>query len=78
MNNLSSSRESEEMKKETIPEIVEIQEKPEIDVQSIINQCNTFLSSLESTYNIRSIKELHDSIIHVNSAKRCLENINLN
>ena len=75
MNNLSSSRIEE--KKEFI-ELEEIQEKPKIDVQSIITQCNIFLSSLESTYNIRSIKELHDSIIHVSSAKRCLENINLN
>lgn len=75
MNNLSSSRIEE---KKEASEILEIQERPKIDVQSIINQCNIFLSSLESTYNTRSIKELHDSIIHVSSAKKCLENINLN
>ena len=75
MNNLSSSR-IEEKKK--FIELEESTEKPEIDIKRILNDCNTFLSSLESTYNIRSIKELHDSIIHVSSAKRCLENINLN
>ena len=76
MNNLSSSRESEEIKKEEVVE--EIQLKAEIDMKPIIEQCNTFLLSIEETYNKRTLKELHDAMIHVMSAKRCLDNINLN
>ena len=76
MNNLSSSRESEEIKKEEIVE--EIQLKEEINMKPIIEQCNMFLLSIEETYNKRTLKELHDAIIHVMSAKRCLEYINLN
>lgn len=74
MDNLSSSR--EEIKKEEIVE--EVQLKEEINMKPIIEQCNTFLASIEETYNVRSIKELHDAIIHVISAKKCLEYINLN
>ena len=74
MDNLSSSR--EEIKKEEIVE--EVQLKEEINMKPIIEQCNTFLLSIEETYNVRSIKELHDAIIHVTSAKKCLEYINLN
>lgn len=74
MDNLSSSR--EEIKKEKIVE--EVQLKEEINMKPIIEQCNTFLLSIEETYNVRSIKELHDAIIHVTSAKKCLEYINLN
>lgn len=74
MNNLSSSR--EEIKKEKIVE--EVQLKEEINMKPIIEQCNTFLLSIEETYNKRTLKELHDAMIHVMSAKRCLENINLN
>ena len=76
MDNLSSSRESEEIKKEEIVE--EIQLKEEINMKPIIEQCNTFLLSIEETYNKRTLKELHDAIIHVTSAKKCLEYINLN
>ena len=76
MNNLSSSRESEEIKKEEIVE--EIQLKEEINMKPIIEQCNTFLLSIEEIYNKRTLKELHDAMIHVMSAKRCLDNINLN
>ena len=76
MNNLSSSRESEEIKKEEIVE--EIQLKEEINMKPIIEQCNTFLLSIEEIYNKRTLKELHDAMIHVMSAKRCLNNINLN
>ena len=75
MNNLSSSRESEEIKREEVVE--EIQLKEEINMKPIIEQCNTFLLSIEETYNKRTLKELHDAIIHVTSAKRCLDNINL-
>lgn len=78
MNNLSSSRESEEIKIEKVIEEVVIEEKVEIDMKPIINQCNQFLLSIEQTYDKRSFKELHDAMIHVISAKRCLENINLN
>ena len=74
MDNLSSSR--EEIKREEIVE--EIQLKKEINMKPIIEQCNTFLLSLEETYNKRTLKELHDAIIHVTSAKKCLEYINLN
>ena len=77
MDNLSSSRESEEIKKEEVVE-QEIQLKEEINMKPIIEQCDTFLLSIEETYNARSIKELHDAIIHVTSAKKCLEYINLN
>ena len=75
MNNLSSSRESEEIKREEVVE--EIQLKEEINMKPIIEQCNTFLLSIEETYNKRTLKELHDAMIHVMSAKRCLDNINL-
>lgn len=75
MNNLSSSR--EEIKKEIIENVI-VEEKIEIDMKPIINQCNQFLLSIETTYDKRSFKELHDAMIHVMSAKRCLENINLN
>lgn len=78
MDNLSSSRESIEEKKEMLDIVNNIEEKGEINLQPIIEQCNTFLASIEETYNVRSIKELHDAIIHVISAKRCLDNINLN
>ena len=78
MDNLSSSRESIEEKKEMLDIVNNIEEKGEINLQPIIEQCNTFLASIEETYNVRSIKELHDAIIHVTSAKRCLDNINLN
>ena len=74
MDNLSSSR--EEIKKEKIVE--EVQLKEEINMKPIIEQCNTFLLSIEETYNKRTLKELHDAMIHVMSAKRCLDNINLN
>ena len=74
MDNLSSSR--EEIKKEEIVE--EVQLKEEINMKPIIEQCNTFLLSIEKTYNKRTLKELHDAMIHVMSAKRCLDNINLN
>lgn len=74
MNKLSSSR--EEIKREEIVE--EIQLKEEINMKPIIEQCNTFLLSIEETYNKRTLKELHDAIIHVTSAKKCLEYINLN
>lgn len=74
MDNLSSSR--EEIKKEEIVE--EVQLKEEINMKPIIEQCNTFLLSIEETYNKRTLKELHDAMIHVMSAKRCLDNINLN
>ena len=47
-------------------------------MKPIIEQCNTFLLSIEETYNKRTLKELHDAIIHVMSAKRCLDNINFN
>ena len=76
MNNISSSRESEEIKREEVVE--EIQLKEEINMKPIIEQCNTFLLSIEETYNKRTLKELHDAIIHVTSAKKCLEYINLN
>ena len=75
MNNLSSSRESEEIKREEVVE--EIQLKEEINMKPIIEQCNTFLLSIEETYNKRTLKELHDAIIHATSAKKCLEYINL-
>ena len=78
MDNLSSSRESIEEKKEMLDIVNNIEEKGEINLQPIIEQCNTFLASIEETYNVRSIKELYDAIIHVISAKRCLDNINLN
>ena len=76
MNNLSSSRESEEIKREEVVE--EIQLKEEINMKPMIEQCNAFLLSIEETYNKRTLKELHDAMIHVISAKRCLDNINLN
>lgn len=78
MDNLSSSRESIEEKKEMLDIVNNIEEKGEINLQPIIEQCNTFLASIEETYNVRSIKELYDAIIHVISAKKCLEYINLN
>ena len=78
MDNLSSSRESVEEKKEMLEIVNNIEEKVEINLQPIIEQCNIFLASIEETYNVRSIKELHDAIIHVTSAKKCLEYINLN
>ena len=71
MDNLSSSR--EEIKKEK--SIKEVQLKEEINMKPIIEQCNTFLLSIEETYNKRTLKELHDAMIHVMSAKRCLDNI---
>ena len=77
MNNLSSSRESEEIKREEVVK-QEIQLKKEINMKPIIEQCNTFLLSIEETYNKRTLKELHDAMIHVMSAKKCLDNINLN
>lgn len=77
MDNLSSSRESIEEKKEMLDIVNNIEEKGEINLQPIIEQCNTFLASIEETYNKRTLKELHDAIIHVTSAKKCLEYINL-
>ena len=59
MNNLSSSRESEEIKIEGVVEEVIVEKKIEIDMKPIINQCNQFLLSIEQTYDKRCLENIN-------------------